>query len=59
MIKKEISNLCSKSIEELDIWYWKMYDILEHNYKHLSVHSKKQVTDLIKLLEKKWENLIK
>jgi hypothetical protein len=59
MIKKEISNLCSKSIEELDIWYWKMYDILEYNYKHLSVHSRKQITDLIKLLEKKWENLIK
>jgi len=59
MIKKEISNLCSKSTEELDIWYWKMYDILEYNYKHLSVHSRKQITDLIKLLEKKWENLIK
>ena len=59
MIKKEITNLCTKSTEELDIWYWKMYDILEYNYKHLSVHSKKQITDLIKLLEKKWESLIK
>ncbi len=59
MIKKEISNLCSKSIEELDIWYWKMYDILEHNYKHLPIHSRKQVIDLVKLLEKKWERLIK
>jgi hypothetical protein len=58
-VKKEILNLCTKSTEELDTWYWKMYDILEHNYKHLSVLSKKQVTDFVKLLEKEWENLTK
>jgi len=34
IIYSEIKRLCSKSIEELDDWYWKMEDILRYNYNH-------------------------
>ncbi len=34
IIYSEIKRLCSKSIEELDDWYWSMEDILKYNYNH-------------------------
>ena len=59
MIKKEITRILSMDLAEMDKWYWKMFNILNHNFKHLKIHGKKQVTDLIDTLEIKWENLIK
>ena len=59
LIKKEILRLTSMDMEELDRWYWSMFEILNHNFKHLPVHSKKQITDFINILETKWESLIK
>lgn len=59
LIKKEILRLNSMSIEELDVWYWNMFNILNHNYKHLRHHSRKQVTNLVNILEEKWKSLIK
>ena len=34
IIYSEIKRLCSKSIEELDDWYWEMEDILKYNYNY-------------------------
>jgi hypothetical protein len=34
IIYSEIKRLCSKSIEELDDWYWSMEDILKYNYNY-------------------------
>jgi hypothetical protein len=59
LIKKEILRLTSMDMEEIDEWYWSMFKILNHNFKHLPVHSKKQITDFINILETKWESLIK
>ena len=59
LIKKEILRLTSMDMEKLDRWYWSMFEILNHNFKHLPVHSKKQMTDFINILETKWESLIK